>query len=353
LHDHHVKLGAKMCPFAGWDMPVQYEGVIQEHQTVRNGVGIFDVSHMGRISVEGEEAEKLIDYLSTNQIIGKSPYSCTYTVWCKEDGGCVDDLIIYKISDKKFFIVVNAGNREKDLTHLKDVAAHFNVTIRDHYETDGILAVQGPKAIELMPTLFPMLSSLKPMRFLEAEFEGSSILIANAGYTGSGGFELYCSNDLIVHLWELILSSGEPLGIKPIGLGARDTLRLEAGFALYGHEISDSIAPTESVSSWTVKWTKQDFLGKKALLELEENSEKRYEHGIVLIDNGIAREGAKVYQNDQEIGRVTSGTHSPTLKKSIAIILIRRNLPLGDTVFVEVRNKKLRAEVVQLPFLKK
>jgi len=352
LYDRHVALGAKMVDFAGWEMPVQYSGVIQEHIAVRENVGIFDVSHMGRVLIKGPEAEKLMDYLSTNRIAGKKDFSATYTVWCDQSGGCVDDLIVYKEGEDRFFIIVNAGNRDKDLNHLKKVAEGFDVTIEERYQ-DGILAVQGPNARPLMTRLFPEAENVRPMRFASVEFEGHQVILSGTGYTGSGGFELYGPMEAIISLWGWALEEGKAFGIQPIGLGARDTLRLEMGFPLYGHELSDDIFPTESVASWTVKLDKEDFLGKEALEKFESQGKKRQESGVVLKGRGIAREGYRVFKGERQIGEVTSGTMSPSLKQAIAMILVDGKLEQGENIEIDIRGKRVQAEVVPLPFWRK
>lgn len=336
-----------MVEFAGWDMPIQYAGVIQEHLAVRSGVGVFDVSHMGRIEVEGLGAEALMDYLSTNAIIGKQEGSATYTVWCYEAGGCVDDLLVYKWNQTKFFVVVNAGNRQKDLDHLLANSRGRDVTITDHYQDEGILAVQGPKAMDLITELFPEAAKLKPMHFIETSYNGQAIIISATGYTGAGGVEIYAPNTLIKILWDLLFEAGAKYGIVPVGLGARDTLRLEKGYALYGHELSDTISANESVSAWTIKSCGRDFLGKTYL----ETSPKRHQYGVILQDRGIAREGYMVYQGGQEIGIVTSGTQSPSLNQAIAIVLVDKNLKDGDSVEIQIRQNRCAAKVVKLPFL--
>jgi aminomethyltransferase len=352
LYDRHVALGAKIVDFQGWEMPVQYQGIIQEHLNVRQNVGLFDVSHMGRILVEGPEAEKFLDYLSTNKISGKADLTATYTVWSLPKGGCVDDVIVYKVNSDHFFVIVNAGNRQKDLEHILTESRKFDVVIQDRYTQDGILAIQGPKAQILMSHLFSEANSLKHMHFCFVNYSGQSIVLSRTGYTGAGGFEIYGPNSVIVELWDRILQEGKPYGILPIGLGARDTLRLEMGYALYGHEIDEVISANESVSAWTVKWDKPQFLGKEALMRIEQDPNKRSEYGIILIDKGIARAGYEVLLNDQKIGIVTSGTHSPSLNQAIAIILVKRTLQPNDLVEVQIRQNRCKAKVVKLPFVK-
>lgn len=351
LYEHHRALGAKLINFGGWQMPVQYKGIVEEHLAVRRHVGIFDVSHMGRIIVEGLGAEALLDYLSTNQISGKADGTATYTVWSSESGMCVDDLIIYRESQTKFFLVVNATNREKDLNHLLHYSVTRDVIINDRFKEDGILALQGPDAIPLISTLFPQVRTLKPMHFISRDYSGEQIIISHTGYTGSGGVEIYAKNQTIVTLWEILLERGRKFNIQPIGLGARDTLRLEMGFALYGHELTDAIAPTETVSAWTIKWNKPDFLGKHSLESLEKSKKKRHEYGIILMDKGIIREGYPVFSEGKPIGTVTSGTYSPSLQQSIGIVLVEKNLKVGDSVDVQIRQNHCHAKVVNLPFI--
>ncbi len=350
LYEAHRAQGAKLVEFSGWEMPIQYKGIIHEHQVVRTKVGLFDVSHMGRIIVEGRQAEALLDYLSTNDIAGKQDGTCTYTVWCDALGMCVDDLIIYRQTATKFFIIVNAGNRQKDLHHLQHYASGWDVKIIDRYQDDGILALQGPRAMDVMATLFSEVHTIKPMHFIAADYQGQEIIISRTGYTGAGGFEIYAPNTAMVELWNLLLKAGAGYGIEPIGLGARDTLRLEMGYALYGHEISDHIAPTESVSAWTVKWHKPDFLGKAALEVLQQSPTKRSEYGIVLTDKGIAREGYEVFKDGQLIGKVTSGTFSPSLNQAIAIVLVDINLQAGHNIDVQIRQQLCRGHVIKQPF---
>jgi aminomethyltransferase len=347
LYDRHCALGAKMVDFSGWKMPVQYQGIIAEHHAVRNNVGIFDVSHMGRIIVQGEEAEKFLDYISTNIISGKSDYSATYTVWSNASGGCIDDVIVYKINPTNFFVIANAGNRQKDVEHLQKESKRFKVTIKDCFATEGILAIQGPKAISLMSKVFPEAKDLPAMHFCEVIFEGKKMILSHTGYTGAGGVEIYAPTPLIILLWDRIIDEGA----VPIGLGARDTLRLEMGYALYGHEISEDIAANESVSCWTVKWKKNDFLGKATLESIENSLDKRTEYGVILQEPGIARAGYEVFLNGEKIGHVTSGSHSPTLNHSIAIILSSVKLQEGDEVEIQIRQNFCKAKVVKLPFV--
>lgn len=352
LYDRHVALGAKIVPFAGWEMPVQYQGILAEHQAVREAVGLFDVSHMGRIHIRGPDAERLLDFLSTNRIINKSSGTATYTVWCHVHGGSVDDTIVYKIDNHHFFVIANASNRDKDLVHLGTQAQLHNmdVTIEEYFNNSGILALQGPSALPLLVSLVPEVQSLKPMHFLS--FDHDQFFISRTGYTGAGGFELYGSAETIIEWWDRLMEKGNEYGIQPIGLGARDTLRLEMGFALYGHELSDTIAPCESVAAWTVKWDKSNFLGKKALEKIEASSTKRWSYPVRLLEKGIARQGSPILKQGLPIGEVTSGSFSPALGQGIALILVNTPLQIGDEVEIQIRQNLCRAQVGELPFIK-
>lgn len=340
-----------MVEFCGWEMPLFYSGIIQEHQQVRKGVGIFDISHMGRLVIKGKDAERFLDYLSTNRIAGKKDGSATYTVWTLPQGGCVDDVIVFKINPQEFFVIANAGNREKDLQHLLKHSQNFDVQIHDRYHEDGILAIQGPKAQGLVSSLFPEADQLKAMCFAPIDFQGNLIWLSHTGYTGAGGFEIFAPSSAIDQLWDLFLTHGKDAGIVPVGLGARDTLRLEMGYALYGHEISEDIAPTESIAAWSVKLNKDDFLGKASLIDLQTSPAKRSEYGIVMLDKGIARHDYPVLKDGKLIGRITSGTLSPSLNKAIAIALVQGPLKEGEIVEVQIRNNLCRAQVATLPFL--
>jgi aminomethyltransferase len=347
LYSEHLALGAKFIDFGGWEMPLHYQqGIIAEHRSVRTAAGIFDVSHMGRIKIEGPEAEALLDFLSTNQIRAKGDNTATYTVWCNSNGGCIDDLIIYRHSAERFFVIVNASNRDGDLAHLQQHAEKFNVTVESCFESEGILAVQGPQAKALVGHLFPEVVDLKPMRLVDAQFNGTPLIVASTGYTGAGGVEIYLPNTIIVEVWRSILQ----LGAVPIGLGARDTLRLEMGYALYGHELSLAIAPTESVAAWAVKLARE-FLGKESLQQLESSSAKRHAWGAVLLQPGIAREHYEVLADGKVVGTVTSGTLSPTLNRAIALLLISGPFKLGDTVQIKIRDRLVDAQLVKPPFL--
>lgn len=353
LYDQHVALGAKLVPFAGWEMPLQYKGILSEHQAVRQAVGLFDVSHMGRIHIQGPDVEQLLDFLSTHRIAGRKPGSAAYTVWCDAHGGSIDDVIVYKIDENHFFVIANASNRDKDLVHLSTQAQlqSFDVEIQETFSQAGILALQGPSAFPLLTSLLPEVQFLKPMHFLA--FDNGNFFVSRTGYTGAGGFELYGLAQKIVEWWNLLMEEGRAYGIQPAGLGARDTLRLEMGFALYGHELSDTIAPNESVSAWTVKWDKPHFLGKIALQKIEESPTKRWPYGVRLLEKGIPRQGCCVIKNHVVIGEVTSGSFSPVLGEGIALILVQTPLQIGDFIAIQIRQNLCHAQVVELPFMRK
>ena len=351
LYDRHIELGAKMIDFAGWEMPLQYAGVIKEHLAVRQHVGLFDVSHMGIIQVSGKDAGKLLSNLSTNEILGKDKHTAIYTVWPLKDGGCVDDVIVYYEDERHFFVVVNASNRLKSLNHLKAYAKGLNVHIQDRFKEDGILALQGPNALNLISPLFLEAKNLKRMNFIQLHYHGQKIILSRTGYTGELGFEIYAPNSLIAELFDWFINEGKPFGLQLAGLGARDTLRLEMGYSLYGHELSESIFVNESLSAWTIK-DKHDFLGKAKMKELEASGNSRHQYGVIIKGAGIARDGFDVFKNDLLIGKVTSGSYSPILEKAIAIVMVNEKLEAGDKVHVKIRETSVPAEVTSLPFIR-
>ncbi len=352
LYDRHLALGAKIVSFGDWEMPLYYKGTVAEHLAVRNRVGLFDVSHMGRIDVEGENVSLLMEYLFTNHITEHPNNTITYSVMCNASGGAVDDVLVYRISANHYFIVANANNRDKDLQHITHYNQHFGCKITPRFADIGIIALQGPQSLNVVQELFKTPISLRPRQFMPAPFDDNEILISRTGYTGALGFEFFVPLTVLGSLWDALLQTQCTPDILPCGLAARDTLRLEAGYALYGHELTDEIAPTESVSAWTVKWKKGDFLGKEALVNRENSFNKRKQYGIRLLDPGIAREGCQIWKGQRRIGVVTSGTHSPSLNCSIAIIMVTGTLAFGETVEVEIRGRKSKAQVVKIPFVK-
>ncbi|RXG16883.1 glycine cleavage system aminomethyltransferase GcvT [Leeuwenhoekiella aestuarii] len=350
----HEDLGAKMVPFAGYNMPVSYEGVNAEHETVRNGVGVFDVSHMGEFLAIGEKALDLLQKVCSNDIaklkVGGAQYNCLPN----NEGGIVDDLIVYHIRENEYLLVVNASNIEKD---WEWISSHneFGVELKNISDNFSLLAIQGPKAIEAMQSLTDTdLSAIKFYNFEVAPFAGiDHVIISATGYTGSGGFEIYCHNEYAEQLWEKVFEAGKDFGIKPIGLAARDTLRLEMGYCLYGNDIDDTTSPIEAGLGWITKFTK-DFVNSEALKAEKENGPERKLVGFELTERGIPRHGYEIADaNDTIIGVVTSGTMSPSLSKGIGLGYVKTDLAKTDTeIFIKVRNKNIPAKVVKLPFYK-
>lgn len=354
LSDLHVALGAKMVPFAGYLMPVQYEGINAEHETVRKGVGVFDVSHMGEFLIEGDQALELIQRISSNDAakldLGDAQYSCMPN----DQGGIVDDLIIYRIKDNTYLLVVNASNIEKDWNWISKHNKN-NATMRNISDDYSLLAIQGPKAVEAMQSLSSIdLSEIPFYKFKVADFAGiEHVIISATGYTGSGGFEIYCKNSEAEQIWKKVFEAGEAHGIKPIGLAARDTLRLEMGYCLYGNDIDDHTSPIEAGLGWITRFTK-DFVNSEALLEQKEQGVNRRLKAFKLDSRGIPRQGYNILNEAGEsIGIVTSGTMSPSLKEGIGMGYVQTgNTKLGTKIFIEIRNKPVQATIVKLPFYK-
>lgn len=354
LSKTHEALGAKMVPFAGYNMPVQYEGVTIEHETVRNAVGVFDVSHMGEFLIEGPHALELIQKVSSNDAsqltVGKAQYSCLPN----DTGGIVDDLIVYRVKEDTYLLVVNASNIEKDWNWIQS-KNNVGATMRDLSEDYSLLAIQGPKAVEAMQSLTSKdLSAIKFYNFVVGDFAGIDYVIISAtGYTGSGGFEIYCKNSEVEQIWNKVLEAGADFGIKPIGLAARDTLRLEMGYCLYGNDIDDTTSPIEAGLGWITKFTK-DFTNSEALKAEKERGPERKLIGFELDDRGIPRQGYDIVDgNGNIIGNVTSGTMSPSLGKGIGLGYVPPIFAdAGSKINIQIRKKTIPATVVKLPFYK-
>ena len=354
LTSTHIALGAKMVPFAGFNMPVSYEGVNMEHETVRKAVGVFDVSHMGEFLITGENALALIQKISSNDaaklVDGKAQYSCMPN----NEGGIVDDLIIYRFNEEKYLLVVNASNIEKDWNWISQHNP-MDATMRDLSDNYSLLAIQGPKAAEAMQSLTSVdLTNIKFYTFEVAEFAGAeNVIISATGYTGSGGFEIYVRNEDAQTVWDNVFKAGADYGIKPIGLAARDTLRLEMGFCLYGNDIDDTTSPIEAGLGWITKFTK-DFVNSEALKEQKEDGPKRKLVGFQLEDRGIPRQGYDIVdESGNVIGNVTSGTMSPSLGTGIGMGYVPAELASpGSRINIQVRKKSLPATVVKTPFYK-
>lgn len=350
----HIELGAKMVPFAGYNMPVSYEGVNAEHETVRKAVGVFDVSHMGEFLITGEHALDLIQKISSNDASkltdGKAQYSCMPN----NTGGIVDDLIIYRFNAEKYILVVNASNIEKDWNWISQHNS-MDATMRDLSDEYSLLAIQGPKAAEAMQSLTEVnLTEIKFYTFEVAPFAGvENVIISATGYTGSGGFEIYVKNEDAQRVWDRVFEAGAEYGIKPIGLAARDTLRLEMGFCLYGNDIDDTTSPIEAGLGWITKFTK-DFVNSEALKEQKETGPQRKLVGFELNERGIPRQGYEIVDDSGKvIGNVTSGTMSPSLEKGIGMgyVPIEYTTP-GSKINIQIRKKALPATVVKMPFYK-
>jgi len=355
LYEKHVFLGARMIEFAGWIMPLQYTGILQEHEAVRQQAGLFDVSHMGEVMIRGKGAAEFNQNLITNDITGKREYRVLYSPMCYPDGGTVDDLLVYKFDAERYLLVVNAANIQKD---VEWIVAHKpdDVEVEDLSEGYAQLALQGPKSQEILQKIVDIsLDSVKFFRFADGvNVAGVPALLSRTGYTGEDGFEIYVQADSALKVWEAIMEAGAEFHVMPAGLGARDTLRLEAALALYGHELSPDISPLEAGLDRFVKLDKADFIGREALIKQKEGGISRKLVGLEMIDKGVPRQGYEVQVEGKNAGYITSGSFSPTLKKNIALALIEVSHAVpGSRVDVVVRNKALKAEVVKIPFYEK
>jgi aminomethyltransferase len=354
LSEVHVKAGAKMVPFAGYNMPVQYAGINAEHETVRKGVGVFDVSHMGEFILKGDKALDLIQRVTSNDASklydGKVQYSCLPN----KDGGIVDDLLVYRIDEQTYMLVVNASNIEKDWNWI----SQFNtegVPMKDISDRTSLLAVQGPKAAEALQSLTDIdLASMEYYTFKKGTFAGiDNVVVSATGYTGAGGFELYVDNEHAEAIWNAVFKAGEPFGIKPIGLGARDTLRLEMGFCLYGNDIDDTTSPLEAGLGWVTKFSKE-FTNSAALADQKAADVTQKLVGFEMIDRGIPRHDYEIVDADgNNIGKVTSGTQSPSLQKAIGMGYVKTEFAKeGTEIFVKIRDNSIKAKIVKPPFYK-
>ncbi len=345
LFDEHVKLGAKIVPFAGWDMPVQYTSVKDEVLAVRQAVGVFDVSHMGEFFVEGEDAESFVDQLVTNDILGSPSGKAIYSPLCRENGTVIDDLIVYKLRPGRVLICVNASNIEKDFSWIKSKHVGFKCALTNASDRYSLLALQGPRAFE---TLRPLLSELPDIEYYsvyESSFEGQPVIVARTGYTGEDGFEIFGGHESVKNLWQKLMA----LKVTPCGLAARDVLRLEVCYPLYGHELTDEVNPYDAGLAWTVKAAKTKFIGKDALLP----KPARYKLIKLILEKGIPREGYSVLNSSHKvIGTVTSGTMSVVLNKGVALARIEIDKAPSDEVFlVDIRQKAYPAQLTKKPFV--
>ncbi len=355
LTQTHTSLGAKMVPFAGYNMPVSYSGLNDEHATVRNGVGVFDVSHMGEFILKGDNALNLIQKVTSNDASvltdGKAQYSCLPN----NDGGIVDDLIVYRIDEKTYMLVVNASNIDKDWNWIKQNDT-WNVDMKNISEDTSLLAIQGPKALDTLQKLTDVkLADIPYYSFVKGTFDGiDNVVISNTGYTGAGGFEIYFENQNAEKIWNDIFEAGKEFGLKPIGLGARDTLRLEMGFCLYGNDIDDTTSPIEAGLGWITKFTKE-FTNRAAIEKQKTDGVTKKLVGFEMIDRGIPRHDYEIADAEGKIiGKVTSGTQSPTLNKAIGMGYVNKEFAKADTeIYIMIRDKAIKAKVSKIPFLKK
>ena len=356
LFEVYKDYGAKTIDFGGWDLPVQFSSIKEEHEAVRTKAGLFDVSHMGEIEVKGTDSLKYLQKMMTNDISKLKNSGAQYTAMCYENGGTVDDLLVYKIEDDHYLLVVNASNIEKDFNWLQE-HAEGNVELKNLSEDMAQLAIQGPLAEKVLQKLAGTnLSDIGFFKFQQdVDLNGKKALVSRTGYTGEDGFEVYCDAQDAVALWVEILETGKEEGVLPCGLGARDTLRFEANLALYGQELSPEITPLEAGIGFAVKVNKEaDFIGKEVLKNQKENGVPRKLAGIEMIDRGIPRHGYPVYKGEELIGEVTTGTQSPTLKKNIGLVLIKKeHAEPGTDLEVEIRGKRLKAKIAATPFYKR
>jgi aminomethyltransferase len=355
LTNKHIALGAKMVPFAGYNMPVSYSGLNDEHLTVRNGVGVFDVSHMGEFKIKGPKALDLIQRVTSNDASKLTDWKVQYSCLPNDKGGIVDDLLVYRVSENEYYLVVNASNIEKDWNWIKKHNTD-NAEMIDTSDHTSLLAVQGPKAITALQKLTKVdLSKMEYYTFTVGTMAGiENVVISNTGYTGAGGFELYVGNDQAEKLWDAVFEAGKEFGIKPVGLGARDTLRLEMGFCLYGNDIDDTTSPIEAGLGWITKFTK-NFTNRAAIEEHKTKGVSKKLVGFEMVERGIPRHDYPIAdEKGNIIGKVTSGTQSPSLNKAIGMGYVNTSFSAADKdIFIIIRDKPVKAKVVKTPFLKK
>jgi aminomethyltransferase len=353
----HRELGARMVDFGGWDMPVQYSGVIEEHVAVRQAAGLFDVSHMGEVEVTGPNALAFIQHLTINDAAKLVDGQIQYSALCYPEGGVVDDVTLYRFNESRYLFCVNASNTDKDFAWMQKVlvdSAITDVTLTNRSDEFAQIALQGPKAETILTALTDVpLTDIVYYHFIEGEVAGVDMIISRTGYTGEDGFELYLPASDVVDVWQQLMSAGIPHGLLPIGLGARDTLRLEKGYALYGHELSREVSPLEAGLAWVTKLDKDDFVGKTALSTQKADGVPRRRVGFVMQERGIPRDGYPVFVGDREVGVITSGTMSPTLKVGVALALVEPDVAKADTELeVAIRNRRMRGKVSRPPFVK-
>lgn len=364
LYQTHLELGAKMAEYGGWLMPIEYEGIIAEHHAVRTQAGLFDVSHMGEIRVSGPGARDLLDKLVTVNIAGMYPGRIRYSPMCYETGGVVDDILVYCLAASEYMLVVNAANKDKDLEWImrqrlvpeKEGGESSQADVHDVSGKTGLLALQGPLAQEILAALTGRapIQQIRFYHFIQTTVAGLECLISRTGYTGEDGFEIAVEAGAAPALWAEIMSAGQPLGLVPAGLGARDTLRFEAALPLYGHELTAGTTPLEAGLERFIDWEKEDFTGRAALLQQKREGVARKLIGFKMIDRGIPRAGHELFKNDISLGQVTSGSYAPTLKANLGLGYVAAGEAYaGNEITVGIRGKKLRAVVTEIPFYRR
>jgi len=356
LYEQHQALGARLVEFGGWEMPIQYRSILEEHRAVRTHAGLFDVSHMGELQVEGLGAGSFLQYLVPNDVSRLTLGQALYTQLCLPTGNIIDDLLIYRLADKRYMLVVNGANIEKDSAWVTQQAKYFeDVYVLDQSEATALLALQGPVAQTILQGCTE--SDLKSIRYYHAEagtVAGVDCIISRTGYTGEDGFELYCPAGAVSDLWNTLLVVGQPYGLLPAGLGARDTLRLEAGLCLYGHELDEQTNPLQANLGWTVKLQKGAFIGRDVLLNVKQQGVIRKLVGIEVQERGVPRGGYTIYDNDQRIGILTSGAFAPTVQKGIGMGYVETTYAIaGRQVQIDIRGRRIAAQIVALPFYKR
>ncbi|MBV9257984.1 MAG: glycine cleavage system aminomethyltransferase GcvT [Ktedonobacteraceae bacterium] len=356
LYEQHLALGARIVEFSGWKMPVQYSSILEEHQAVRTKAGLFDVSHMGEFKVEGNGALAFLQYLVPNDVGRLAVHQALYTQLCLPTGGVIDDLLIYRLAEHHYMLVVNAGNIAHDFEWVQSQARHFqHVSVVDQSDTTALLALQGPAALSILQPLTEIdLADIRYYHCAAAPVDGINCIISRTGYTGEDGFELYCAPVDVVKLWNDLLAAGKSQGLLPAGLGARDTLRLEVGLCLYGHELDQQTNPLEARLGWTVKLNKGSFIGRDTLLSTKEQGPQKLLIGIEMLERGVPRGGYAIYDGEQRIGTLTSGAPGPSLGKNIGMGYVEAARAItGNAVQIDIRGKRIAAQIVPLPFYKR
>ena len=356
LFEAHESLGGKIIDFGGWALPVQYSGILDEHRAVRERAGLFDVSHMGEIHIKGPQAQAAIDHLVTNDCSKAKIHQLVYSPMCYPDGGVVDDILVYKLCEDDYWLVVNAANTDKDFDWVKRNVSGYDVTVENISPQVAQIAIQGPAAQRILQKTTPCdLSSIKFFWCLpDVEIAGRKALVSRTGYTGEDGFEIYCRPEDARHIWDTLLAEGKDEGIVPAGLGARDTLRFEVALPLYGHELSPEITPLEAGLGFFVKLKKPDFIGKDALAAQKEKGLTRKIVGLELMGRGVPREGYAVMSDGKQVGYLTSGAFSPTMNKGLALALVTMEFTeIGTELDIDIRGKACPVKVVKTPFYQK